>query len=81
LYFPTKEYDWNWFWTGALRDEGSTAWYWEETGAEITEFYWGFGQPSMDQDLVRSCIDFSFTSGGWDDDSCESFLLLDVMCE
>jgi len=67
-------------WSGALRDEGSATWYWEETGAEITEFYWGSGQPTMNEDLVRSCISFNFYFGGMDDDNCDEYFL-DVMCE
>jgi len=79
VYFaPKTEFVDNFFWIGALRDEGSTSWYWEDTGAEITKFYWGPDEPSMDAELVRSCIDFS--SDGWYDDDCGEFFL-DVMCE
>jgi len=63
-----------------LRDADSTSWYWEETGAEITDFYWAKDNPSMNADLVKSCIDFNYFYGGWDDDEREIFFY-DVLCE
>jgi len=74
------DFETNWFWISAMRDEGSTTWYWETTGAEITEFYWKLGQPSMDEVLVKTCINFSSASAGWDDDACTKYYL-DAMCE
>jgi hypothetical protein len=71
---------WSWFWTAGLRDENSTNWYWESTAAEVSEFNWLPGQPSMNEDLIRSCINFNADQGGWDDDDCELYLM-GTMCE
>jgi len=76
LYFPYKEYHFTWFWSDALRDEGSTTWYWEETGAEITEFYWDPINPHRTRIWSGlALILISSYLGGLDDDECDIFLL------
>jgi hypothetical protein len=78
--FLKSDFETNWFWTSALRDVGSTVWNWETTGENIEEFHWKLGQPSLDEDLVKTCINFSNVAGGWDDDHCTKYYL-DAMCE
>jgi hypothetical protein len=74
-------YNHNFFWTEALKDEDSSEWYWETSGSSLTEFYWGRGQPSMESNVtVRSCINFSNAGGGYDDDDCLDFAL-SVLCQ
>jgi hypothetical protein len=65
-----------------LRDEGSAEWYWETTKNVLTEndFYWGVEQPSLPNVTVRSCIDFNYSVGGYDDDDCLDYYL-DAMCQ
>jgi len=61
----------NWFWTDALRNENSTTWFWETSGAEITEFFWEANEPSLDDFLKeRICINFN-PAYFWYDDMCE----------
>jgi hypothetical protein len=76
-------YETNYIWTDALRDEGSADWYWETSKNMLTEndFYWGSGQPSLPNATVQSCINFSYYSGGYDDDECTAFPFLDAMCQ
>jgi hypothetical protein len=69
-----------WFWTSGLRDENSTVWYWESSGAEMKWFDWGPGQPSMNEDLVRTCMSFLGDLEGFDDDDCETYRQ-GTMCE
>jgi len=63
-----------------LKDFNSTTWYWEETGAEIADFYWGDNQPDLDAFFARSCIEFSFLFGGWDDEVCVDYAF-NAMCQ
>jgi len=70
------------FWTDAVRDEGSTEWYWETSGNKIKEndLYWAPREPSMENATVRLCISFSNYVGGYDDDDC-LYYRLDIMCQ
>jgi len=68
-----------WFWTGALKDANSTRWYWEPTGNDITEFFWGPLEPNLEDDLTRVCIDFRFEMN-WQDDKCDAFRI-GTICE
>lgn len=74
--------DYNFFWIDALKDEGSSEWYWETSGNMIKEndLYWGRFQPSLENETVRTCINISYFSGGYDDDGCSDYLL-DVICQ
>jgi hypothetical protein len=63
-----------------MRDENSTVWYWETTGAEMKWFDWGSGEPSMNENLVRSCTNFLGDLEGFADDDCELYKLV-TMCE
>jgi hypothetical protein len=75
------DYNRHWFWTSAIRDENSTVWYWETTGAELKWFDWGQpGYPSMDENLVRSCISFLGDLEGFADQDCEMYVK-STMCE
>jgi hypothetical protein len=35
----------------------------------------------MNETLVRTCINFNYESGAYDDDDCEAYYYLDAMCE
>jgi len=72
----------SYFWTDAIRDDGSAEWYWETTKNMLTEneFYWGINQPSMPTETVRSCISFRYNSGGYDDDDCLDYVF-DAFCQ
>lgn len=72
----------NFFWTDALRNESSADWYWETSQNIISanDFYWGFGEPSLPNATVRSCINFGYYSGGYDDEDCLRYLH-NVMCQ
>ncbi|XP_059486452.1 lectin subunit alpha-like [Neocloeon triangulifer] len=72
-------YDTYWFWTGALKEVNSSVWIWEPTGEEFTYFQWGWDQPTVNNDSIRTCIDFKVFSG-WDDDDCEQYSL-GYICE
>ncbi|XP_065335903.1 uncharacterized protein LOC135936847 [Cloeon dipterum] len=73
-------YDWDWFWTSAIRHVNSTTWIWESTGEEVTEFFWGADQPDITPGELETCLDFRVRNGGWDDDDC-SIYLLGFICE
>jgi hypothetical protein len=77
-------YEINYFWIDALRDAGSTEWYWETSKNIMTEndFYWGISQPSLPNVTdISSCINFRYASGGYDDDYCDDVPFLDAMCQ
>ncbi|XP_059486451.1 macrophage mannose receptor 1-like [Neocloeon triangulifer] len=76
----TYGYEWDWMWTGALKEVNSSVWIWEPTGEEFSYFRWGPDQPSVNDDSIRTCMDFNSRSAGWDDDDCEQYLL-GFICE
>jgi len=83
IYIFCAEYTDALFWTDGLKDEDSTTWYWETTGAEIAEFFWGVNQPDYDNPFPgRMCFQFLIhpKNIGWYDDLCE-FGSNDVICE
>jgi len=63
----TAEGHLKWLWSGGVRDEGSSAWYWEQSGVEITEFFWGFTYPQMEQNPAKAAIAFNVYAAGWGD--------------
>jgi len=66
-----------------MKVEGSTTWYWETTGAEITEFYWGIDQPKYENPFNADICFRIFVhpeNNGWYDDMC-MYSSGAVMCE
>ncbi|XP_059486546.1 lymphocyte antigen 75-like [Neocloeon triangulifer] len=78
LYDNGHEYDW--MWSGALKNENSSTWIWEPIGEEISYFRWAPDEPTVNNDTIRTCISFSFWSLGWDDDNCLEYSL-GYICE
>jgi len=52
-----------------MRDENSTTWFWETTGAEITEFFWEANEPNLNFE-ERTGITFNPVNL-WYDDRCD----------
>jgi len=73
----------NHFWTYAMKDAFTTTWYWETTGAEITEFFWGLSQPKYDDPYdLNLCISIFIhpENLGWYDNLC-TYWKYGVICE
>lgn len=70
------------FWSGALRDENSTEWYWETSGnsTQDSDFHWGIEEPTMENSTGCLGIVFSPARGGNKDVECESAWVC-AMCE
>lgn len=75
-----KDYQYDWFWTGGIKDVADNVWKWESTGAEISDFFWQRDQPSLVNPVMNVCIDFVTAYQGWDDDYC-AFFILNTLCQ
>jgi len=78
--YPGHEFPW--FWTGAVRDENSSVWYWAETGAPLTDIFWGYTYPGMESDSVKAAIAFSNRWDGMGDFHFnERYYSWGIMCQ
>ncbi|XP_059468775.1 uncharacterized protein LOC132192708 [Neocloeon triangulifer] len=72
----------NHYWTSAVKKANTDTYYWQPSGAEVTEFDWSFRKPSRTDNSVDHCLAFypDPILGGYEDVYCTDYLMR-FICE